>query len=145
MADNDNMDFAKRLKRIEKSQKKFARAKYNPKAHNLAPGTTTGSKKKSTPWTTWLRRGLFAYVMFVGVKSFLIYQMGTEAYTARMVELEERDSTGKAMAFVMGTGPLTNLFTQVFTGTEQSLNAPKEAIETLSTIDESAAPEDSAQ
>lgn len=116
MSDGDNAEFAKRLKRIEKSQKKFARIKHNPKEHGSVPRSSSNKKKKRTSVSTWIVRAVLAYVMFVGVKSFLAYEMGPEAYNTRISELAEGDRPSQAMAFVMGSGPLMNMFTTMFGG-----------------------------
>lgn len=142
MATPDNIDFAKRLKRIEKSQKKFARVKHNPKDHNMAIKVPNyDKKKKRTPISTWLVRAVLAYVMFVGVKSFLVYQMGQEAYDARIAELAATDRGGQAMAFVMGTGPFTKVFIDLFSGTERSLNEPATTDPSATDVTPSALPQ----
>jgi hypothetical protein len=115
MSSQDNAEFAKRLKRIEKSQKKFARAKHNPKEHGSMPMFKSSSeKKKGTSLSTWVVRFMLFYVMFVGVKSFLAFEMGPEAYNERIAEMAEGETAAKTMAFVMGSGPLMNFLTKTF-------------------------------
>lgn len=144
MAGNDQADFAKRLKRIKKSNTRAVTAQFKKQGYDdYYEAKKTVKKKSGSTTLRWIIRIAAIYLFFAFAKSFIAFQMGAESYAARVAPLAEGEAAQKTIAAVMGLGPveqamikgLGNASQKIASGTVQ--DTKKEGPETTEPSDTS--------
>ena len=103
MVDDRQIQFEKRMRRINKKHQKLAHGAVASVGNDGLIIARPRSRFVSVPW----RGLLFVLVILMGLKSFLHASLGDAAYNARVAKLEAGTMVEQIGAYAMKADPVT--------------------------------------
>jgi len=100
-------EFEDRIKRIEGAKHKSGRVTRKSSGEYFRKEEERRRRGKKRHKANWTLRILLVLACFLGVKTYIMTRMGTEAYDVRMAELQAGDGFHQAAFYVMQRDPAT--------------------------------------
>lgn len=107
-----NMEiFEARLARIHKTDRVSRRATIHKHAgiYDQNEADRQDARRFRISWRMVLKTAVIVWICFLGLRGFLEHEMGSEAYTARIVELRQGTPTQVIASYAMERGPIMNV------------------------------------
>jgi hypothetical protein len=101
-------NFEDRIRRIEGAGRKAGRVRRNSSGEYFRKEEERKKRRRKGKKANWTGRILLIVAAFLGVKTYIIFNMGADAYEARMAELRAGERYEQLAAMVLQPDPATD-------------------------------------
>ncbi len=109
----NHKNFEERLQRIDGAHRKSGRISRSGSGEYFRKDAERRKRGKKGKRGNWTARILLVVAAFLGVKTYIIFDMGPEAYDARMAELSAGGNYEKAAAMALQPDPVTGKIQEI--------------------------------